>query len=154
MSVLREWISALSCACLVSGIIRVLAGGKSKTAVINLVTVLYILLSVLRPASAALKVETFVPKLIEPAETEVYGDLYQLAADEAAAQLEEEFAAACMQQGISARADLQLNTDRSSCTVETARIFVQNPENSNAVLRLAQNWFGEDALISVEEENS
>ena len=48
MGTLREWMISLSAACIAAGIIRLAAGGKSKTAVINLVSVLYILLSVFR----------------------------------------------------------------------------------------------------------
>ena len=152
MEQIRQWMTAMTGACLVSGIVKMLAGEKSKAAVINLVAVLYILLSVIKPALSGTPI-ALSGVTAESAVPETYPDARQLAAEQAARQLETQFAQECLQEGFEARLTVELTETNGE--YKPARICISAEEaNRERALELAQNWFGADAEIAVEAKEN
>lgn len=145
MGTLREWMISLSAACIAAGIIRLAAGGKSKTAVINLVSVLYILLSVFR---SGVSIPTFSDDWAE-AFSETSGapaavDAGELALRQAEETLEAQFAEECARRGFEARLTLELTEENGECRLNSASVTADS-EHVTAARQLAEEWFGEAA---------
>ena len=149
MGTLREWMISLSAACIAAGIIRLAAGGKSKTAVINLVSVLYILLSVFR---SDVSVPTFSDDWTE-AFSETSGapaavDAGELALRQAEDTLEAQFAEECARRGFEARLMLELTEENGECRLKSASVTADS-EHVPAARQLAEEWFGETAGVEI-----
>lgn len=148
MQSVRAWVLALCSACLVSGLVRILAGGKSRTSVINLVTVLYILLSIVRPAlSLTGTVQLSLPKASAASQTV---SLTELVRRETEQKIAEEFAQACAERKISARVQVALREESDAFVVGAVTITVQDAAQKETAAQLAEEWFGEDADVLVE----
>lgn len=136
---------SLSAACIAAGIIRLAAGGKSKTAVINLVSVLYILLSVFR---SDVSIPTFSDNWAE-AFSETSGastavDAGELALRQAEETLEAQFAEECARRGFEARLTLKFTEENGECRLNSVSVTADS-EYVPAARQLAEEWFGEAA---------
>ena len=149
MELFRQWITAICCACFAAGIVRALTGGKSKTTVINLVAVLYIVLSAAGTVRAdwTVDLQTTRAEIVEPST-----DARSLAVDEAERAVVEQFEQRCADEGLEVRLDLQLEDDGTNCEVSQIVLTVTDPSDGPAALDLAESWFGEGAAITVNTE--
>lgn len=151
MNAIREWMISLSSACIAAGLVRLAAGGKSKSSVINLISVLYILLSVLHPGSSATEFEWMPDQSASDASVQtVQPDLQSLALRQAEEQLEEEFAAECERRGFSAVLALTLTEENGECIPKQICIETDAASASQAK-QLAEEWFGAQT-IEIREE--
>lgn len=149
MGTLREWLISLSAACIAAGVIRLAAGGKSKTAVINLVSVLYILLSVFRSDVSIPELsDDWTDSVSETSGTLAAVDAGELALRQAEETLEVQFAEECARRGVEAQLTLELTETNGECRVESARVAADN-ENASAARQLAEEWFGGTAEVAV-----